>query len=208
MKIYIIRHGETAVNARGAVLGRFNEPLNQNGRRLAEITGRNMKGIRFDCCVSSPLDRAKETAKIILRESENAIPVNIDDRLIEIDFGDMDCKTIAEMGEEGLKFYSDPSHFKGFPNGETIQDVCKRTQAFLKELIAKDDNKTYLLTTHGFAMRCMVNYLSDNPDDIWFGHAPYNCSFTIVEAKDGKARIVDIDKVFYDSNLIVDHFKK
>jgi broad specificity phosphatase PhoE len=188
--------------------GRLDEPLNQNGRDLAEMTGKAMKGIHFDYCISSPLNRAKETAEIILRGSDNNIPIDIDDRIIEIDFGEMEGKKITEMGDEGLKLFHDPFQFAGSPSGETIKDVCGRTQEFLKELIAKDDGKTYLISTHGCAMRGMINYLSDNPEDYWLGHAPYNCSFTIVESEGGKARIVDIDKVYYDSSLIVDHFKR
>jgi len=37
-------------------------------------------------------------------------------------------------------------------------------QDFLKELTARDDGKTYLVTTHGFALRAMLNYLYDDPD--------------------------------------------
>ncbi len=207
MKIYIVRHGETVLNAKGVLQGRLDESLNQNGRELAEMTGKAMKGIHFDYCISSPLIRAKGTAEIILRESGNSISYSVDDRVIEVDFGDMEGKKITDM-EDGLKFYFDAFNFAGFPNGETIQDVCCRTQDFLKELIAKDDGKTYLISTHGCAMRGMINYLSENPADYWFGHAPYNCSFTIVEAEGGKAQITDIDKVYYDPSLIVDHFNK
>ena len=208
MKIYILRHGETALNAKAVMQGRLDEPMNKNGRDLAAITGKAMKGIHFDCCISSSLSRAKETAEIILRESGNNIPFSIDDRIIEINFGDLEGKKISEMGEEGYKFYTDPFHFAGFPNGETIQNVCSRTQEFLKELVAKDDGKTYLISTHGCAMRGMVNDLMDEPANFWYGHAPYNCSFTIVEAESGKAQITDIDKVYYDPSLIVDHFKR
>ena len=201
MKIYILRHGETNLNTKGVMQGRLNEPLNNNGRELAKITGKAMIGIHFDYCICSPLDRAKETAEIILHESKNDIPITIDNRIIEMNFGDLEGKMINEMGDEGFKFYYDPFHFIGFPNGETIKDICKRTQNFLKELIAKDDGKTYLISTHGTAMRAMVNFLSDNPNDYWFGHAPYNCSFTIVEAEGGKARIADVEKIFYDKSL-------
>ena len=208
MKIYILRHGETGLNAKGIMQGRLDEPLNENGRKLAALSGQAMKGVRFDDCISSPLIRATETAEILLRESGNAANIAIDDRLLEIHFGDLEGKSLSEMGEEGYRFYRDPFHFAGFPNGETIQDVCIRTQSLLKELIAKDDGKTYLISTHGCAMRAMVNYLKDDPSDYWYGHAPYNCSFTIIEAEGGKARITDVDKVYYDASLIVDHFKK
>ncbi len=208
MKIYIVRHGETALNAKGVMQGRLNEPLNENGRALAALTGKAIKGVHFDRCISGPLIRAEETARIILRESGNPIPIETDDRITEIDFGVMEGKTVAEMGEEGRNFFHEPFRFAGFPNGETILDVCARTQSFLQELIAKDDGKTYLISTHGCAMRGMVNRLSATPADYWLGHAPYNCSFTVVEARGGKAKITDLDKVFYDPGLIVDHFKQ
>ena len=62
MVIYVVRHGETNANVNGYLQGWTNDPLNENGRKLAEITGRGMQGIKFDCCISSPLTRAKETA--------------------------------------------------------------------------------------------------------------------------------------------------
>ena len=208
MKIYVVRHGETALNAKGVMQGRLNEPLNENGRALAALTGKAIKGVRFDRCISSPLVRAKETAELLLRESGNEIPLEIDGRITEIDFGDMEGKRIAEMGEEGRRFFTDPFHFAGFPNGESIRDVCERTQAFLRELIARDDGKTYLVSTHGCALRGMINALSADPADYWLGHAPYNCSFTVVEAQGGRAKITALDKVFYDPALIVDHYKE
>lgn len=196
------------MNIKGLLQGRLDEPLNQNGRDLAILTGQAMKGIHFDVCISSPLDRARETAELILRESGNDTPISLDDRALEMNFGDLEGGRISVMGAAGDLFAADPFHFIGFPNGETIPDLCKRTQDLLKELIAKDDGKTYLVSTHGCALRGMVNYLFEDSSDFWRGHVPYNCSFTIIEAEGGKAKITDLDKVFYDENLIVDHFKK
>ena len=207
MRIYILRHGETAMNAKAVMQGRMNEPLNENGRDLAVITGRAIKHIRFDRCICSPLIRARETAEIILRESGNDIPTVYDDRIQEISFGVMEGKKLTDMGEAGMRFYKDPLRFEGFDGGETVLDVCKRTKGFLDELVAKDDGLTYLVSTHGCAMRAMVNHLLPDPSDYWLGHAPYNCSFTIIDAEGGNARISDIDKVFYDPKLIVDHYK-
>ena len=207
MKFYILRHGETALNSGGVLQGWLDEPLNENGRRLAVLSGQAMKGIHFDACISSPFIRAKETAEIILRESGNAVQMQFDDRIREIHFGDLEGKPLLELGKAGMLFYLDPLHFAGFPNGESVRDVCARTQAFLQELIARDDGKTYLISTHGCAMRAMVNNLKDDPADYWFGHAPYNCSVTIVETEGGTPRITAVDKVYYDSDLIVDHFK-
>lgn len=205
MKIYIIRHGETAMNTKGVLQGRLDEPLNEKGRALAVLTGRGMQEIRFDACISSPLCRARETAEIVLRESGHALPILTDERLMEMDFGDMEARKISEMGEVSKAFFLAPFQFPGFPNGETIRGLCDRTQPFLRELIARDDGKTYLISTHCCAMRAMTHFLLEDQADFWLGHAPYNCSLTIVEAEQGVARITDIDRVYYDPKLITDY---
>ena len=207
MKIYILRHGETDLNAKGIMQGWLDKPLNQNGRELAVVTGQAMKGIKFDKCISSPLLRAKETAEIVLRQSGSSIPINTDDRLREINFGAMEGRTLAEMGSEGHLFFNDPFKFSGFDGGETIKDVCKRTQEFLKELIARGDFQNCLIGAHGCAVRAMLNYLYDDPSDFWRGHAPYNCSVNIIEVINGKAEIIAEDKVYYNKNLVVDHYR-
>lgn len=197
MKFYIIRHGETALNAKGIMQGRLDEPLNEHGRDLAVLTGMAMRGIHFDCCISSPLKRAAETAEIILRESGNNIKTEFDSRLLEINFGDLEGRALSQMGEYGRLFFTDPFRSAGFPNGESVRDVCERTQAFLKELALKDDGKTYLISTHGCAVRAMINFLKDDPSDFWGGHIPCNCSVTVVESEHGNIRIADIDRIYY-----------
>ena len=207
MKLYIIRHGETDLNAKSVMQGWVDPPINQSGRELAAMTGQAMKDIRFDRCISSPLSRARETAEIVLRESGNEIPITTDDRLREMSCGDIEEKSITEMGDAARLFFVDPFRFPGFPNGETIQDLCSRTQEFFRELTSVDDGKTYLISTHGCAMRAMLNYLFDDPSDYWRGRAPYNCAVCIVEADGGLPRITELDKVYYDQSLIVDHYK-
>ena len=62
LKIYIVRHGETNGNLRGALQGWMDELLNEKGRELAIITARALSDIKFDVAISSPLSRAYETA--------------------------------------------------------------------------------------------------------------------------------------------------
>ena len=215
MLIYVVRHGETRSNVEGFLQGQTNDPINENGKALAVVTGQGMKGIRFDACISSPLVRARETADIILRESGNEdVPVEIDNRILEINMGDWERLKFRpgerdpRIDEHELKlFFTDTFNFSGCPGGETIQQVCDRTQEFLKELIARDDDKTYLVTTHGFALRGMLNFLYDDPSDYWHGHVPYNCAVNIVDAEKGSIRLIEDDKLYYDPSLAVDRYK-
>lgn len=205
MRIYIVRHGETEANKQGYVQGWTDVPLNENGRILAELTGRGMKGIRFDHCFSSPLSRARETAEILLRESGNNISISFDDRIKEMNFGSFEGISVRD--EQVAQFLKDPVVDFKIPGGESIQEVMKRTQEFLKELIAKDDNKTYLVSTHGCALRAMLNFLYENQDDYWHGHIPYNCCVNIINAKNGTATLIADDKIYYDPELAIDRYK-
>lgn len=207
MKLYIVRHGETETNTLGALQGWIDGALNQNGRDLAVLTGKALRDVRFDACITSPLIRSRETVEIILRESNNDVPVLLDDRIKEISFGDRENTLMSDMGEEGLRFLKDPFHTDRFPNGESVRDVCERTQAFLKELIAKDDGKTYLIGTHGCAVRAMLNFLFEDPSDFWQGFVPYNCSVNILTAEGGQVTSFAPDRIYYDPKLIVDHYK-
>ena len=211
MRIYIIRHGETALNAGRVKQGWLDEPLNGSGRYLAELTGRALRGVRFDACVSSPLIRARETAEIVLRESGNAnVPVETDERLKEICFGEEEGRPVTECSrdpEAARLFFADPFRFPGYPGGENIAQVCARTQDFLKELIARDDGRTWLIGIHGCALRAMLNPYYTNPADFWHGHVPPNCSVTILDVRDGQAVITEDDRIYYDPALLVDHYR-
>ncbi len=202
MRIYIVRHGETDANKKGYAQGWTDDPLNENGRLIAELTGQGMKGIRFDCCISSPLIRARDTAQIILRESENRVPVSFDDRIKEMNFGCFEGTSIRD--EKVIRFLKKPIFDYRFPDGESIADVMKRTQEFLKELIARDDGKTYLVSTHGCALRAMLNFLYEDPCDYWHGHVPYNCCANIIDVKDGAATLIADDKIYYDREMAID----
>ena len=89
-----------------------------------------------------------------------------------------------------------------------MQQVADRTQDFLKELLARDDDRTYLVTTHGFALRAMLNFLYEDPTDFWHGHVPYNCAVNIIEGKNGEGRLIADDRIYYDPWEAVDRYEK
>ena len=164
MKIYILRHGETDSNVQGLLQGGSDMPLNENGVRLAELCGEGMRHIRFDRCITSPLQRAAHTARIVLDHSGNAgvIP-EYDERLKEISMGDWEGKHFRTdedgVDPEAMKmFFANALHFEGFPGGETVDSLMARTREFLDELASADEDSTVLVSTHGTALRAMLNH--------------------------------------------------
>lgn len=85
MKLYVIRHGQTDWNRARRLQGRSDIPLNEWGRKVAELTREGLKDVKFDVAFTSPLCRAKETAKIILKGRD--LPIIEEPRMIEVNFG-------------------------------------------------------------------------------------------------------------------------
>lgn len=162
MKIYIVRLGEINGNLRGVLQGWTDEPLIEKGRELAIITAKALSNIKFDVAISSPLSRAYETAEIILRENNRSTPlIQTDDRLKEMFFGEWEGLGLTrdnfEIPSEHFNdFYDNPFAFQDSASGESIQQVCARTGEFCQELVKKYHDETILLTTHGFALRAML----------------------------------------------------
>ena len=212
MKIYVIRHGETNANKNGVLQGISDWPLNEDGIKLAEITGENMKGIKFDACFSSPLDRAKQTAKLVLDNSGNKnVDIQIDDRLIEMDMGIYEGKSIKpdnlEVPVAKILLYKLNPFISGrFKNGESASECCKRTQSFLYEL-AKKDYECVLVSTHGAALRAMLHKLYKNRLSYWQGIVPLNCSVSIIDVKDNKLTLLEMDKTYYPDEYKIDRYK-
>lgn len=210
MNIYIVRHGETDANKNSILQGIIDMPLNDNGIKLAKITGQRMKGIKFDACYSSSLDRAKQTAQIILEETENNIPIQIDDRIIEMNLGDWDGKSFSPKNLEvpliGILLFSKNAFWVGkIKNGESAKEVCVRTQDFLKELATKN-YQNVLVSSHGAAIRAMLNMFYKNKKSFWQKHVPYNLEVNIVESVNGNMKLIEEEKIYYDKEDIVDRY--
>ena len=82
MKLYLIRHGETDYNRNRRIQGQCDIPLNDYGRKLAYQTAEGLRDVPFDAVFTSPLVRAKETARIVM--GERKLPFFEDDRIAEI----------------------------------------------------------------------------------------------------------------------------
>ena len=211
MKIYIVRHGETIGNKQGIYQGSIDTPLSELGIELANKTGEGLKDVKFDVAFSSPLNRALDTCKIILSKNKYKTPIISDNRLREVNMGTWEGTKFE--GEDRIiplsdikKFVNNPFLLEEFPNGEKINDVIKRTNDFLFELV-KQDYKTVLITTHGFALRALLNFMYENKNDFWQGHVPYNCAVNIIEYKNGQFSFIAKDKIYYESDKVIDRYK-
>lgn len=160
-----------------------------------------MKDVPFDVCFTSPLTRARETAHYVL--GDRKIPVIPDKRIQEIDFGILEGTQFKDAGGNIISpdmdiFFNKPLAFERPENGENIADILKRTRDFWMEKTTDPalQDKTILVSSHGCAVRALLQNVYQDEAHFWHGCVPPNCSINLVEVKDGKACLLEEDKVY------------
>ncbi|MCK4553682.1 histidine phosphatase family protein [Candidatus Parcubacteria bacterium] len=160
--IYIVRHGKTDFNEQGRYLGRINLSLNAAGRQQAEKLAEEIKKLKVDLIISSPLKRAMETAEIIKPDECKMINSLC---FVERSVGIYEGLTKKEAKEKFPDLYkkSITRIFNNAPlNGETIQDVQNRVFDGLDKIKKTYQNKNILVVTHAFVAKVINKYF--NPD--------------------------------------------
>jgi broad specificity phosphatase PhoE len=141
--IILARHGQTAANADGLLLGRADPPLTVLGRQQAEAIRGALASTKVARVVTSPLQRAMATASVIA----DGHPVDIDDRWIELDYGDYDGLPFRDVPVDiWAKWRADPN-FRP-PNGESFAEVAQRVRAACEDLIAEGAERDILVVSH------------------------------------------------------------
>ena len=103
--------------------------LNERGERQARELGTRLAGLRFECVLSSPLQRARQTAALALP----GVPAEPDADLSEWDYGDYEGRKTVDIRLErpGWNLFLD-----GCPAGETLDAVATRADRVISRLRA------------------------------------------------------------------------
>ena len=94
--LHVIRHGRTEANAAGLLLGHLDPELDDVGKRQALAVARAVGPV--DRVVSRPLLRTRRTAEAFT--VRDGSPVEVDERWIEMDYGEFDGRSLAEVSRE------------------------------------------------------------------------------------------------------------
>jgi probable phosphoglycerate mutase len=158
MTLFLVRHGQTVMNRGGRFQGRADSPLTELGEAQADMVAARV--------VTSPLVRATQTAIRIAARLD--ADMEVDDRLIEIDYGSWDRAPLSSVSaEEWARWRANP----GFtpPGGESLEDVWARAIACADELLMPD--RTTIAVSHVSPIKSIVAWsLGAGIDATWRMH--------------------------------------
>lgn len=145
--LLIVRHGRTEANASGRLQGRMDLPLDEVGRRQAREIAQAVGPV--DRVISSPLLRARETAAAFGQE------VEVDDRWVEIDYGDLDGMLLGEVPADLWKRWrTDPDHAP--TGGESMSVLNARVHSALADLSRDPAAGTVVVVSHVSPIKASV----------------------------------------------------
>ena len=138
MEVVLVRHGETEWSRDLRHTGRTDVPLTERGQEQAQAVGEALRGRSFALVVSSPLQRALETARLAGFSAE------VRDELAE-------GRTTPEIRET----VADWTIWRyGAPGGESPEQVGARADRVVAELRRVDGDA--LVFAHGHLLRVLT----------------------------------------------------
>lgn len=187
--LYFARHGETDDNARLVFQGQGGRGLNARGRAQARRLAERMHKSRVTTIVSSDLERAEETARIVGLACE--VAHSVEPGLREVDVGRWTGKShdeIAELyPEEWAAWSSGLDVRRG--GGETYTELAARVERAVLRIETMDARDPILVVSHGGAIKSYIAKILGVSAE---GHRVLagvgNCGLTIVE-RDARGRL-------------------
>lgn len=181
-RFYLVRHGSNDWLGRGIAGRQSGVHLNDQGRAEAAWAARTLTSEKIDHLVSSPLERALETAEPLARALN--LQIEIDQSVQEIDFGDWSGRTLAELepDEHWQRFH----HFRTLtrpPNGETMIELQQRFIGTIERLRSQPARRIAIFS-HADPIRACLCYFLGMPLDF----------FNRLEISPGSISVLQIDQ--------------
>lgn len=154
--VYLIRHGESNENTK-PVFQSDDSVLTAKGQQQAHLVAAKLATMPFEVLLSSPIQRARETAEIIAKTTNK-----------DITYSPLFVERIKASATSG-KPYSDPAadalwreaeesiYTPGMriQDAENYDDIIQRVDDALK-LLQNRDEDTIVVVTHGYFLRMMM----------------------------------------------------
>ncbi len=152
----VVRHGETEWSATGRHTGSTDVELTADGRASAGTLGAALAGWRFALVLTSPLQRARETAT--LAGFPDAV---VDPDLVEWDYGEYEGITTPEIRETvpGWSVWTHP-----VPGGESGEDVAARADRVIARVERAGGDVA--IFSHGHYLRVLAARWLEQPPQL------------------------------------------
>ena len=157
LRLFVVRHGETAWVRERRFAGSRDIPLTEAGRRQCAAVARALAGSVVAAVYASPLERARTSAELIAKPHD--LPVRVAPAFAEMAFGPWEGLTGEEVRTrfpEAWEQWRSAPHLCKLAGGDTLSGVAERVAAGLEELREAHAGQTVVLVSHAIVARVIV----------------------------------------------------
>ncbi len=162
--IDLLRHGQT--QADDILRGRIDVPLSENG--YGQMQDRVAPYLKpkapWHQVITSPLQRCAKFANDL--SAQHGTPVNVNKGFLEMDFGDWDGRSFAELKAEDPvlfnKIWRQPDQYQP-PGGESFPLFSARISAAWQAVLQQHSGEHILLICHGGVIRALLGHVMQTP---------------------------------------------
>jgi broad specificity phosphatase PhoE len=207
--IVLVRHGRTAVNAGGRLLGRLDPPLDELGERQARAAAAALTDLRDPRLVTSPLGRARQTAAAIsdslvasvaAPDGPAAAPL-VDERWIELDYGRWDGLALGDLPADTWGAWRRDLGLRP-PGGETLVELGGRVRAALAEMIDEAQERDVVVVSHVSPIKAAVAWALDVGDEVAWNLFLGPASITRLRVSAGRGSLVSFNETGHLGGLV------
>lgn len=179
--LLLVRHGRTEANRQRLLQGVTNVPLDAAGRRqarqIADLLGRDQE---IDAVLSSPLERALATARVI-GERVGLEPI-VDPGLIEMDFGSYEGKPherlVFENPALAERFLDVDDYDARWPGGDSRGNFYQRVWQTFESILRAYAAHRIVVVAHGGVFGAFLAMLQGRSPNDLTAYDLHNCSLT------------------------------
>ncbi|MEQ6341246.1 MAG: histidine phosphatase family protein [Gammaproteobacteria bacterium] len=185
--IDLIRHGEPVGGSK--YRGQIDDPLSEKG--WAQMRAAVADHRPWDVIVSSTLSRCADFARELA--ARHALPLEFDQRLIEIGFGEWEGLTAAEVTAQNplllKQFWADPLNTSP-PGAEPLTAFRDRVIPAWEDLLTRHAGKHVLIVGHAGVIRMIVHRVLDMPLERMFRLQVPNAGITRIRMDESEGQIL------------------
>jgi len=193
-RLVFLRHAHSSANDAGILSGQLpGVSLSSKGKKQATQLVERIGSSNFDSVRISPLQRCEETITPWLNSkySKGIKNYQIDDALIEMDYGSWSGRKLSSLSREKLwkEIQNRPSTVQ-FPQGERMRAMQKRALSSVFASIEEKKNGTHLFVSHGDVLKAIVASLLKMKLDDFQSLVIDPASLTVIDFDGEKSRLL------------------
>ncbi|HEY9642817.1 MAG TPA: histidine phosphatase family protein [Coleofasciculaceae cyanobacterium] len=210
-RVVIVRHGESTFNVQRRVQGHFDQSnLTEAGQAGAVQVGIALQELSFAAAYGSPLQRAKETAELILSQLGQPPKLQLTDDLKEINLVEWEGLHFQEVEERFPESYvcwrDRPHELKmrsadGTKEFYPVIDLYEQARRFWQTVLPQHADQTILIVAHSGINRCLIGSALGLGVEYYTALHQSNCGISVLNFSGGLDQPVQLESMNLTGHL-------